>query len=256
MLGVQLRPPVPATHNGVRSMLETSYLRGMAMRYFTNDLFAFLKELKDHNERDWFKSRQARYEASIRQPALDFITDFVGPLADISEHFVADSRTVGGSLFRIQRDTRFAKDKTPYKLNTGMHFRHERAKDAHAPGFYVHLEPGGCFMGAGLWHPESAVAYCIRHHIDDHPESWIDATRAASFTDVFELGGESLKRQPKGFDPEHALMTDLKRKSFMCTSRLTQREVTSGGFMDLLADRFTLTAPLMKFLCEAVDVPF
>ena len=107
----------------------------MAKRYFTPALFAFLKDLAANNDRTWFKANQDRYETVVRQPALDFITDMVEPLEAISPHFVADSRTVGGSLFRIHRDTRFSKDKTPYKLNTGMHFRHERAKDAHAPGF-------------------------------------------------------------------------------------------------------------------------
>lgn len=99
---------------------------------FTPDIFAFLRDLATNNNRAWFHENKQRFEDSVRQPALDFITDFVEPLETLSPHFVADSRTVGGSLFRIHRDTRFSKDKTPYKLNTGMHFRHERAKDAHA----------------------------------------------------------------------------------------------------------------------------
>jgi uncharacterized protein (TIGR02453 family) len=228
----------------------------MAKRYFTPALFQFLRELADHNDRAWFKANQDRYEAAVRQPALDFITDMVDPLGDLSPHFVADSRTVGGSLFRIQRDTRFSKDKTPYKLNTGMHFRHERARDAHAPGFYIHLEPRRCFMGVGLWMPESKVAYRIRHHIDDHPDAWVAATRTAPFTTMFQLGGESLQRPPRGFDPEHPLIDDLKRKSFMATSSLTQAEVTSAGFLDDVVDRWRTATPMMAVLCEAVDVPW
>ena len=226
----------------------------MAKRYFTPALFGFLKDLAANNDRAWFKANQDRYEAVVRQPALDFITDMVGPLATISPHFVADSRTVGGSLFRIQRDTRFSKDKTPYKLNTGMHFRHERAKDAHAPGFYVHLEPGRCFMGVGLWHPESKVAYRIRHHIADNPDAWVAATRGKPFSTRFELGGDSLVRPPKGIDPEHPLLDDLKRKSFMATTSLTQREVTSASFMDDFVDHCRTASPMMAMLCEAVDV--
>jgi len=228
----------------------------MGKRYFTPDLFAFLKDLGDNNDRVWFKANQDRYEGSVRQPALDFITDYAEPLAAISEHFVADSRTVGGSLFRIQRDTRFAKDKTPYKLNTGMHFRHERAKDAHAPGFYVHLQPGQCFMGVGLWHPETKVAYQIRHHIDDQQAGWKRATRSEAFSGPFTLGGESLARPPRGFDAEHPLVDDLRRKSFMATTKLTQREVTSSSFMDLVYDHSRRAAPMMRFLCDAVDIPF
>lgn len=225
-------------------------------RYFTPELFGFLKELKENNDRVWFKKNQDRYEQAVRQPALDFITDYSDRLSGISEHFVADSRTVGGSLFRIQRDTRFAKDKTPYKLNTGMHFRHERAKDAHAPGFYVHLQPGSCFMGVGLWRPETSVAYAIRGRIAEHRSAWKKATTGKRFAEVFELGGDSLKRPPKGFDPEDPLIEDLKRKDFMATTSLTQRQVTGTDFMDLFEAHCKRAVPFMRFLCEAVDVEF
>jgi uncharacterized protein (TIGR02453 family) len=228
----------------------------MSTRYFTPELFRFLNDLNDNNDRAWFKANQQRYEDTVRQPALDFITDFSDRLAKISPHFVADSRTVGGSLFRIQRDTRFAKDKTPYKQNTGMHFRHERAKDAHAPGFYVHLQPGQCFMGVGLWRPETAVAYAIRERIAEHPAAWRRASRSKSFTEIFQLEGDSLKRPPKGFDPDHELMEDLKRKDFIATSKLTQGQVTSSGFMDLFEGHCKRSKPFMRFLCDAVDVAF
>ena len=85
--------------------------RFMSNSYFTPQLFAFLRDLANNNDREWFKANQKTYEAVIREPALDFINDFAAPLARISPHFVADSRTVGGSLFRIQRDTRFSKEK-------------------------------------------------------------------------------------------------------------------------------------------------
>lgn len=228
----------------------------MATRYFTPELFRFLTDLGANNDRVWFKANQDRFEETVRQPALDFITDFAEPLVAISPHFVADSRTVGGSLFRIHRDTRFSKDKTPYKLNTGMHFRHERAKDAHAPGFYVHLEPGNSFLGVGLWRPETAVAYSIRHHIAEHGRAWTRATGGAAFTGTFGLGGDSLKRAPKGFDPDHPLIDDLRRKDFMASTTLTQRDVTSSGFFDQVAADFTTTKPFMRFLCDAVGVEF
>ena len=122
---------------------------------FTPDLFKFLGDLADNNEREWFHTNKARYDASVKEPALDFIEEFTKPLAKISPHFEANARASGGSLFRIHRDTRFGTDKTPYKINTGLHFRHERAKDAHAPGFYLHLQPRQSFMGIGIWRPES-----------------------------------------------------------------------------------------------------
>lgn len=228
----------------------------MSKTYFTPQLFAFLEDLTLNNNREWFKANQDRYEQHVREPALDFINDFAGPLAKISSQFVADSRTVGGSLFRIQRDTRFAKDKTPYKPNTGLQFRHRAGRDAHAPGFYLHLEPGDCFVGVGLWRPETRIAYTIREQIDENRALWKRVARGKRFTDVFELVGESLKRAPKGFDEDHPLIVDLKRKDFIASARLTQKSVTSATFMEDFTDYCRGSAPFMKFLCEAVGVPF
>jgi uncharacterized protein (TIGR02453 family) len=228
----------------------------MGTRYFSPKLFAFLRDLEENNDRDWFKAHQADYERWIREPALDFINDVARPLSGVSRHFSADSRTVGGSLFRIQRDTRFSKDKTPYKTNTGMQFRHVLAKDAHAPGFYLHLEPGECFMGVGLWRPETKVAYMIRSAIAEDPTGWKRATRAKRFTEVFDLAGDSLVRPPKGYDEDHPLIEDLKRKDFIASTRLTQKQVTSNHLLDDFIENARRARGFMKFLCGAVDVPF
>jgi uncharacterized protein (TIGR02453 family) len=228
----------------------------MGTRYFTPELFAFLRDLEQNNDRAWFKANQDRYEAAVREPALDFINDFAAPLAKISEHFVADSRKVGGSLFRIQRDTRFAKDKTPYKTNTGMQFRHFMAKDVHAPGFYLNIQPGECYMGVGLWRPETKSAYRIRAHIDENQAAWKRASRGKRFTDVFTVTGDSLKRPPRGYDEDHPLIKDLKRKDFIASVRLTQKQVTSDTFLADFTDNCKRATPFMRFLCEAVGLPF
>jgi uncharacterized protein (TIGR02453 family) len=228
----------------------------MSKKYFTPKLFAFLKDLAENNDRDWYKAHQDLYELHVREPALEFINDFAAPLKKISPHFVADSRTVGGSLFRIQRDTRFSKDKTPYKLNTGMQFRHIAGKDAHAPGFYVHLQPGECFMGVGLWRPESKTAYAIRDHIDKEQAAWKRASRGKRFTEVFSIGGDSLIRPPRGYDEAHPLIDDLKRKDFIASTPLTQKSITSDTFMQDFTDNCKRAAPFMKFLCDAVGVGF
>ena len=228
----------------------------MGTRYFTPKLFGFLRDLAENNDRDWFKAHQDDYEQHVRQPALDFINDVAEPLSKISDHFVADSRKVGGSLFRIQRDIRFSKDKSPYKTNTGMQFRHLSGKDAHAPGFYVHLQPGECFMGAGLWRPESKVAYEIRHAIDNNQKKWERAVQSDEFTEVFGLRGDSLTRPPKGFDVDHPLIDDLKRKDFIASTKLSQKQVTSDDFLDTFIDYCRRTAPFMSFVCGAVGVPF
>lgn len=228
----------------------------MGNRYFTPKLFSFLKDLDANNNRDWFKAHQSEYDEYIKEPALDFINDFAKPLKGISEFFVADSRTVGGSLFRIHRDTRFGKDKTPYKKNTGLHFRHIMAKDAHAPGYYLHIQPGECFMGVGLWNPETKVAYAIRKKIDEEPAAWKRATRSKKFADFYTLGGDSLIRPPKGYDPDHPLIDDLKRKSFIASARLKQSDITSPDLMKNFTGDCKRATPFMKFLCEAVGVQF
>jgi uncharacterized protein (TIGR02453 family) len=229
----------------------------MATRYFTPQLFAFLRDLEAHNERDWFKANQERYEEHVREPALEFITDFAGPLKKISPHFVADARTVGGSLFRIQRDTRFSKDKTPYKTHTGMHFRHYLTREnVHAPGFYLHLEPGACYAGVGLWRPSTADANAIRSAIVAEPGRWKRVAHGARFREVYSLDGESLKRPPRGFDPDHPLLDDLRRKDFIAGTKLTQRQVTAGDFLEFYAGLCRRASPFMKFLAEAVGVDF
>ncbi len=224
--------------------------------HFNSDLFKFLRDLEANNEREWFNASKERYIDSVQEPALTFITDFGPRLARISPHFRADARVQGGSLFRIYRDTRFSNDKTPYKTNTGVHFRHERSKDAHAPGYYLHLQPGECFMGVGLWRPETKVAYAIREAIADDPARWRKAAYGKRFTDVYTLAGESLQRPPKGFEPDHPYIRDLKRKDFMASMRLSQKQVTAPDFIDEFESLCKRATPFMSFLCDAVGVGF
>lgn len=225
-------------------------------RHFTPATYSFLRDLAANNDRQWFADNKERYVDRVQEPALEFITDFGPRLAKISPHFTADARVVGGSLFRIHRDTRFSKDKTPFKKNTGVQFRHEAAKDAHAPGYYLHIEPAGTFVGVGLWRPETAVAYRIRHHIAEQPDAWKKAAYGKAFRDTFALGGDSLVNPPRGFDPEHALVDDLKRKDFIASTSVSQKAVTSDDFIDHFDALCRKATPFMRFLCEAVGVPF
>jgi len=227
-----------------------------ALPRFTPDLFRFLGDLADNNEREWFKANKQRYDDSVKEPALEFIEAFGPRLEAISPHFEANARAVGGSLFRIHRDTRFSKDKTPYKLNTGVHFRHERAKDAHAPGFYLHLQPRSCFMGVGLWMPEPKVAHKIRAHIGENRDEWMAITQASTFADQFERSGDSLVRPPKGFDKDDPLIEDLKRKSFIALAPLKQGDITRKDFIDRFEQDCRTGADFVRFLCAAVGVKF
>ena len=231
----------------------------MAKKYFTPAVFKFLNELEHNNEKAWWEDNKDRYISVIREPALEFINDFDRQLAKISPHFVADSRTVGGSLMRPYRDVRFSKDKTPYKTNIGIQFRHEGGKDVHAPGFYLHIEPGSCFAGAGMWHPEPKVAKEIRQAINDDPAGWKKASKGKAFTDTWSMeqhDDEYLKRVPKEYDEDHPYPDDLRLKSFIAGTTLTQKQVTSPGFDAELGTKFKKSAGLTEFLCNAIGVPF
>ena len=224
--------------------------------HFSPALFKFLRDLRANNDRDWFQANKERYEDKLRHPAQQFISDFGPRLAKISPHFNADPRPVGGSLFRIYRDVRFSKDKSPYKTHTGIQFRHKAGKNAHAPGFYLHLEPGQVFVGAGIWHPDGASLKKIRDHLVADPAAWKRAVNGKRFREIFELSGDSLKRPPRGYDADHPLIEDLKRKDFIAVTRLKQGDVIRPDFIDHFTRLCRAGKPLMSYLCDAVGVPF
>ncbi len=226
------------------------------MSYFTQATFTFLKDLTENNTREWFHQNKHRYEDDIRDPAIRLITDFGARLKTLSEHFRSDPRTVGGSMFRIHRDTRFSKDKTPYKTAIGIQFRHELGKDAHAPGYYLHIDREGCFAGAGMWHPDSASLRQVREAIVEDPKAWRRTVAAKRFRDTYVLEGDRLKRPPRGFDPDHPLVDDLKRKDFIGVAEVPKKMITDPELPQELARVFRSATPLMEFLCGAVAVPF
>ena len=134
---------------------------------FKPETLRFLNELAHNNNRDWFKQNKSRYEEQVLDVALLFIQSMQKPLREIAPHFTAVPKRMGGSLMRVYRDTRFSKNKTPYKTNVGIQFRHEQAKDVHSPGFYVHVDPEQVFVGAGMWHPDTQALAGIRERISD-----------------------------------------------------------------------------------------
>jgi uncharacterized protein (TIGR02453 family) len=224
--------------------------------HFTPALFGFLRDLERNNDRDWFAANKARYVAEVRDPMLDFIAGFAPHLKLISTRYVADPRANGGSLFRIHRDIRFAKDKRPYKTNAGAHFRHEAARDAHAPGFYLHLEPGGVFAASGVWHPDGPALAKIRDAIAGDAGAWRRVTSGKALGARGELAGESLKRPPRGYDTDHPLIDDLKRKDFFALARYSEEESCAPGFMDEFAQTCRTFSPLTRFLTRALDLPW
>lgn len=237
--------------------------------YFTADSFKFLRDLAKNNSREWFQANKPRYEEQVRGPCLRLITDLAEPLRSLSPQLTASAKPVGGSLFRIYRDTRFAGDKSPYKTHAGMYFSHAAASKAargdagnaamgrlDTPGLYLHVEPGACFIGGGVWHPQSETVKRVRDYMVSNPASWKKATRDSKFLKVFHLDGDLLARPPKGYEPTHELIEDLKRKDFIASTKLDDEDLLRPDLIKLLIARYGLMVPMLDWLCGALDLDF
>jgi len=225
------------------------------VRYFSPDLFKFLSQLRTHNERDWFQKNKERYETNVRDPLLQFITDLGPGLHKINPHIVVDPRPARGSMMRIYRDIRFSKDKSPYKTAVAAHFWHKKGKDGATPAYYLRLEPHGSLIGAGIWRPEPGALRKIRDAIVKDPKRWKRVTSAAQLGSGCKMGGESVSWPPRGYDPNHPLIEDIKRKDFTVGSSLSDQEVLRPDFLNITLDAFRKTAPFVDFLSEAVGLP-
>jgi uncharacterized protein (TIGR02453 family) len=224
----------------------------MSERHFSPALFKFQRDLAANNNRDWFQANKERYIAEVQDPALNFIVDFGPHLLAISPCFRSDPRRNGGSLHRVYRDIRFSRDKSPYKVWTGIQFRHEKGKGAHSPCFYLHLQPGACFVGVGLWRPDNPSLKLIRDAVAARPDRWKAVVENKGFAGIFKMDGESLVRPPRGYDPDHPLIEVLKLKDFIATAPLAQKQVTSVSFLDDYAGICRAGSGLVRFICEAL----
>jgi len=217
---------------------------------FSRELFAFLAELKANNNRGWFQANKARYVDLAETPMLAFIKAVGEELTRISPRFVADPRRVGGSMFRIHRDTRFSANKDPYKTWVAARFRHRAAADGiDAPGFYLRLGPDGSAGGGGIHHPETATLTKIRTRIVQRPCDWAAVRRRTP-----EILGDRLVRPPAGFDRAHEFVEDLKFKDFYVMTPFTEREVTAPDFLARYISACRDAAPLVEFVTRSLGL--
>lgn len=223
---------------------------------FPADTFRFLKDLSANNNRDWFAENKQRYEQSFLEPALQFITALEKPLDKCAPMLQVQAKKSGGSLMRIYKDTRFSKDKTPYKTNIGIHFRHRAGKDVHAPGVYVHIADDECFFGSGIWRPASDALKQIRSFISDNPSTWNRFRKSKKYNETFELHDDRLKSAPRGIEKDHPLLDDLRLKSFIGTTKLTKKDIKSPELVSQVAKLVTTSKPLMVILAEALNQPY
>jgi uncharacterized protein (TIGR02453 family) len=223
----------------------------MAKAYFTPELFQFLKQLKRNNRREWFLRNKDRYDEVVKQPCLRFITDFGLRLPSISTWIVANPKPNGGSLMRIYRDIRFSPNKTPYKTNVGMSFWHAGStEDIHGAGYYLHLSPGEIFLAGGVWHPERRQLAKIRDAVAWKSAEWQKATRGLA------LGGDTLTRPPRGYPETHPMIVDLKRKDFIASIELTEKQACGEKFLTDVTAAARKLAPLVGFLARVEGLQF
>lgn len=220
------------------------------------EFFKFLRQLKRNNNREWFAENKARYQQHVLDPAVELVQQLESPLSRAAPMLVAIAKRHGGSIMRVYKDTRFSKDKTPYKTNVGISLRHQAAGDIHAPGAYVHLEPDGCFVGVGCWRPDRMTLASIRAAIDEDPKAWIRARDQKRFRQHFELAGDQLKTAPRNYPRDHPMIEDLRRIDFIAVSPLEDDVIIDADPAALIVDRIKAGKPLMKFLCDAIDVPY
>ena len=220
--------------------------------------FGFFRGLKRNNRREWFEARRVVYEREVREPLKALVEEIDVRLAGFAPEIVGDPRR---SLFRIHRDIRFSKDKSPYKTNAGCWFFHRDAGKAvgaeaasGGAGFYFHLEPASCFIGGGIWMPARPALNRLRAAIAEDPRPLQRILRGTVFHRRF--GGldqeHMLKRMPRGFVDDHPAGPLLRYQSFTVGRVLRDREVLSPRLAAGLSKDYTLMLPLVRWLNGAL----
>lgn len=220
---------------------------------FTPAGMQFLVDLALNNERPWFQAHKADYERLLKQPLEALCGDLADELAQRGVPLRADSKS---SPFRIYRDTRFAKDKTPYKTNVAASFPWVGDGAATTPGQserhgggYLHMSPQGSYMGGGMWRPEPARLAAFRRAVDEDPAAALRALEDPVFRARFEpVHGDEYKRVPAGYPPDHPYAHLLRLKDITFGRELSEDEVFSADLPRVLAEEFAAAVPVMRWL--------
>jgi uncharacterized protein (TIGR02453 family) len=209
--------------------------------------FEFLRELREHNNREWFNAHKPRYQAELAQVAE--LAEQL--LARMSLHDELEPMTAKQSLFRIYRDVRFSKDKSPYKTHFSGQMK--RATKWRRGGYYFHFEPGGSFAGGGFWAPNAADLKRIREELAADARPLRELIAAPEFRETFgQLEGEQLKTAPQGYSADHPDIDLLRYKQFLLTRAFTDQEVTAPGFLDQLVESFRRMIPFFDYMSEVL----
>lgn len=208
----------------------------------------FLNQLKNHNDRDWFNANKEEFQ---QEQAM--VTAFADALLqDLNTHDVIETPSGAKSVYRIYRDTRFSKDKTPYKTHWSGSFK--RAGKNRRGGYYFHIEPGNTFIGGGFWGPNASDLKLIREDLSFDPSPMRKILNSPSFIATFEkLQGEQLKTSPKGFDAQDEAIDLLRYKQFLVLRKFSDDEVLSEDFLKLAGETFKNMRPFLDHMSEVLS---
>jgi uncharacterized protein (TIGR02453 family) len=218
----------------------------------------FLADLAANNDRRWFKPRKPDYERLIKAPLESLCVELAHRFDDLRLPLDADPVR---SPFRIYRDVRFSRDKSPYKTHQGADFPWidspgDRERPRGAVGGYFHLEPGNIFVGGGMWHPERERLAAFREKVDRDPSAVFRAIEDERFVSVFgSVSGESLTRNPKGFPADHPYGELLRLTDVVFSRRLSDRDVSSPKLPDIIARDLDAARPVLLLLDKLVGPP-
>ena len=219
----------------------------------TNATLAFLRELKEHNERAWFTEHKGAYQQAYSE-MLGTVIQLLVAISGFDPAVAAAGLDPKSCIMRINRDIRFSKDKSPYKSNFCA-FINRRGRKSQWGGYYLHLEPGATFAGGGIYMPEPAVLEQTRREIDAHFGEWQSIIAQKEFSFQFPEGvlpSGKLVRPPKGYDATNPAVEYLKFKGYYTQRFFSDEEVTDPGFVAELANTFRVVHPLVEFLNEAL----
>jgi uncharacterized protein (TIGR02453 family) len=218
---------------------------------FPDTMIPFFKKLKRNNNREWFAKHKEEFEDTVKFPMQCFIASIAPLFAEFAPEFDVHPKR---SIFRIYRDTRFSKDKTPYKTHAAAHFVLKgMPKGLVGSGYYFHIEPGEVFLGAGIYIPDGTQIKKIRAALDTHGKEFLAIINEKKFVKRFgTLKGDTLKRVPTGYAPDHPMAEYLRLKQFFVGVTLDESVITSEKFLADAARIFTDALPFVRWLNDAI----
>lgn len=216
------------------------------LQAFPPEGVAFLRQLKRNNNREWFQAHKNSYERFVRTPMAEMVVVIGEAFRRFAPEMVAEPRV---SIYRIYRDTRFSRDKTPYKTQVAAVFPVRGLPKNSGPGLYFHISPEEVLIGGGIYMPESALLRAVRHEIAAHPKKFLAIVEGREFRNAFgELEGEQLKTAPKGFPPDHPTARYLRYKQFLFGEEHPAALATTPRLVPTVLRCFEKGMPLIRFL--------